>query len=151
MSISVDLREPNDTFAPAPAQANDAMWKAWVAKGRARERRNTARRVQAVKSTAIAVLLATAAFWTELAQYAVAIRFVVVVSAVVVMLQQFHANRYATAALFGVLALIYNPIAPVFDFAGDWQRVFIAASSLSFIASMLWREPGSQSQKATHV
>jgi hypothetical protein len=151
MSISVDLPETTDIFAPGAVQRNDATWKPWVAKGRARERRNTATRVQAVKATAIAVLLATAAFWTELAQCAVAIRFIVVVSAVVVMLQHYHANRYATAALFGVLALVYNPVAPVFVFAGDWQRIFVAASSLSFIASMLWREPSSQFQKATHV
>jgi hypothetical protein len=151
MSISVDLPEPTDIFAPAPTQTDDAIWNAWVAKGRAREHRNTARRVQAVKFAATAVLLVLASFWVDLAQYAVVIRFGVAISAVVLAFAQFHAKRYAISALFGVLALVYNPLAPVFDFAGEWQRILVVASSLCFIGSMFWREPSSEFNKATHV
>src|SRR5579871_4894334 len=101
MSIPKDLRGPTETFEPASRRTDDAIWNAWIAKGRAGERRNTARRVQAVKFAATAVLLAVAAFWADLAQYAVVIRIIVAVSAVVVIFEQFHAKRYTIAALFG--------------------------------------------------
>jgi hypothetical protein len=56
-----------------------------------------------------------------------------------VMLQAFSARHYAGAVVFGALALLYNPVAPAFGFAGDWQRVAVAASAIPFIASLAWR------------
>jgi hypothetical protein len=59
---------------------------------------------------------------------------------VMMMLQAFHAKRYVVAALFGALALLYNPVAPAFGFVGEWQRVVVAASSIPFISLLVWRD-----------
>jgi hypothetical protein len=87
----------------------EAVWKAWVAKGRARGLRNSARRFNLLKLVSIVVLLTTAAFWSCLAPFDIVVRFIVAVGAVVVMLQTLHARNYASAAVFGALALLYQP------------------------------------------
>ena len=120
----------------------EAVWKAWVAKGRARGLRNSARRFKVVKLVSIVVLLTTAAFWSCLAPFDIVVRFIVAVGAVVVMLQTLHAINYASAAVFGALALLYNPAVPVFSFAGDWQRFVMAASVIPFLISLAWRDQG---------
>jgi len=37
------------------------------------------------------------------------------------------------------LVVLFNPIAPVFDFSGDWQRALLVASAAPFVASLAWR------------
>jgi hypothetical protein len=59
-----------------------------------------------------------------------------------VMLQAFPARQYAFATVFGALALLYNPVAPTFSFAGDWQRVVVMASAIPFAGSLAW--PGAR-------
>ncbi|HEX6880757.1 MAG TPA: DUF6804 family protein, partial [Terriglobales bacterium] len=108
-------------------------WQAWLAKGRARDLRKSAARVKAVKWVSIAVLLAKAAFWSQLTTYDPVVRFIVAGAALVVMSQTFHAKNYALAAVFGVVALLYNPVVPAFIFSGDWQRVAVVASALPFV------------------
>jgi hypothetical protein len=63
----------------------------------------------------------------------------VAASAIVVMLQSFHEPRYVVAAGLGGLALLYNPVVPVFAFSGDWQRAAVVASTIPFAASLAWR------------
>jgi hypothetical protein len=132
MSTSVEL--------PVAGLREEAVWQTWVAKGRARERQGSATRVKIVKAASAAVLLITAAFASDLAPFELIIRFLVALGAVVVMFQEFHARHYAIAVVFGALALVYNPAAPVFGFAGDWQRVVVAASAIPFIASLASRD-----------
>jgi hypothetical protein len=59
--------------------------------------------------------------------------------AILVMFQTFQARQYAFAAVFGALALLYNPVAPVFSFSGDWQRALVLSSAVPFIASLAGR------------
>lgn len=140
MSTLVELPGFQKTFeTPVANRRDEAVWQAWVAKGRAREWRGSATRVKIVKLVSAVMLLATAAFASNLASFDVIIRFVVALGAVVVMFQEFHRRHYAVAAVFGVLALLYNPVEPVFGFAGDWQRVAVAASAIPFIASLARR------------
>jgi hypothetical protein len=47
--------------------------------------------------------------------------------------------RAAFATVFGALALLYNPVAPVFSFSRQWQSAFVMASAVPFIASLTWR------------
>jgi len=44
--------------------------------------------------------------------------------------------HYASAAVFAAVALLYNPVAPVFSFSGDWPRALVLASALPFVASL---------------
>lgn len=86
------------------------MWQAWVAKGRAQDRRSSAARIKAVKWASIAGLLAAAGIWSHLVPFEVVVRFLVTAGAMVVMFQAFQARQYAGAAVFGALALVFKPV-----------------------------------------
>ena len=140
MSTSVGLRELPNTWDPPPSEPLDeARWHAWVEKGHAQDRRSSAARVKAVKWVSLAGLLAVAGFWSHLAPYDVVVRFIVAAGAIVVMLHALRAGHYAFAAVFAALALLYNPLAPVFSFSGDWQRALVVASAAPFVASLASR------------
>lgn len=140
MSTFVQLRGSPEVWAPPVAKPLDeAVWQAWVSKGQARDRRSSAARLIAVKWVSAAALLAAAALWLHLGPYTVLVRSVVVLGAIIVMSRFLHVRHYAFAAVFGLLALLYNPVAPVIGFAGDWQRAFVAASAAPFIAALAWR------------
>ncbi len=139
MSTSVALQESRDIQTPLMwTPLDEAAWQAWVAKGSAQDRRDTARRVKAVKWASIAALLTAAVLWSQLTPYEVVVRFLVAAGAIFVMFQAFDVRQYAVAAVFAVLALLYNPVAPVFSFSGDWQRALVVVSAVPFIASLVW-------------
>ena len=120
---------------PGLKPLDKAVWQAWKAKGRARDERCRAKRDSAVKWVSIAGLIVAAGVWSSLASWEVAVRFIVTTGSILVMLQSFRSANYALAGVFGVLALVYNPVAPTFSFAADWQRAFVLASTIPFIAS----------------
>jgi hypothetical protein len=137
MSTSVELQKPQMVWvAPESRPLDEALWQAWVEKCRARDRRGKTTRLKAVKWVSIAVLLAAAALWSHVTPYAVVIRFIVTAGALAVMLDAFRGRHYALAAACGALAILYNPLAPVFGFAGDWQRIVVATSAAPFLASL---------------
>ena len=139
VSGSVIHHEPRSGWnLPLARRQPRLEWQAWVAKGRARDLRKSAARVKAVKWVAIAVLLVTATQWSQLTPYHVVFRFVVAGAALVVMSQALHVKNYALAAVFGVVALLYNPVVPALDLSGDWQRAVAVASALPFLASLVW-------------
>jgi hypothetical protein len=70
--------------------------------------------------------------------FEVVVRFLVTAGALVVMFQASQARHYAVAAVFGALALFYNPVAPAFGFSGDWQHAAVVASAVPFVASLAW-------------
>ncbi len=142
MSTPVALKEsPTRWEAPPATPLDEAVWQAWLAKGRERERQGSAARAKAVKWVPIVGLLASAGLWSYLAPYEVVVRFVVAAGAILTMFQAFRARHYTFAAVFGALAVFYNPVAPVFSYSGDWQRTLLVASALPFIASLAWRNP----------
>lgn len=135
MPALVGSEESQSAWAPpATRPLDEAVWQAWVAKGRAQDRRSSAAGIKAVKWASIAGLLAAAGLWSHLAPFEVVVRFLVTASAMVVMFQAFQARDYAVAAVFG-----YNPVAPAFSFSGDWQRAVVVASAVPFVASLAWR------------
>jgi hypothetical protein len=139
MSTSVELPGLQETWSPPVATALDeAVWQAWVAKGRAQERQSSATRIRAVKCASIAVLLGAAGLWSNFAPFEVFVRFLVTASALVLMFQAFQTKYYPFAATFGALALLFNPVASAFSFSGDWQRAVVVASAVPFVASLLW-------------
>lgn len=140
MSTSVALLELLDAREPPQSKRLDeAAWQAWAEKGRARDRRSSAARLMAVKWVSLAALCVVAGVWSHLAPYDVVARFVVAAGAIVLMLHAIHAERYGLAVGFGTLALLYNPVVPVFGFSGDWQRVAVVVSAAPFVASLASR------------
>ena len=123
---------------PESTPLDEAAWQSWLEKGRAQDRRRNSLRMKAVKGVSIAALFVAVAFWSQLAPFEVAVRFLVTAGAMVVMFQALQARYYAVAAVFGALAVLYNPVAPVFSFSGEWQRAVVAASAVPFIVSFIW-------------
>jgi len=139
MSTLVVLQPSPAVWQPPPVKPLDeAMWQAWMVKGRRSERRGSAARVKAVKWVCAASLLAAASLWSLPTPYDVVVRFIVAAGAMVMMFQAFRARQFAFAVTFGALALLYNPVAPVLSFSGEWQRMVVAASAVPFIASIAW-------------
>jgi hypothetical protein len=139
VGIAVELQRPRDAWTPPPSQPlNEVVWQAWVAKGRAQDRRTSATRIRAVKWVSIAGLLAAAGVWSHVAPFEAMLRFLVTATAIVLMVQALQSKFYAVAVAFGVLALCYNPVVPAFSFSGDWHRAFVGASVVPFIVSLVW-------------
>lgn len=137
MSTSIALQKPETGWVPPPAKPLDeGIWEAWLAKGRARDVRGSAERMRIVKWISIAGLLLAAGMWSHVTPYVVAVRFFVACGALLVMFQAFHARDYVFAATFAALALLYNPLAPLFELSGDWPRALVTASVVPFIASL---------------
>lgn len=140
MSDLVGLQEPRSGWQQTSAKPLDeSVWQAWLAKGRAQDGRSCAARVKAVNWVSIVGLLIVVGLWSDLTPYDVVVRFMLAAGAILVMLQTFQARQYAFAAVFGALALLYNPVAPVFSFSGDWQRALVLSSAVPFIASLAGR------------
>jgi len=127
---------------PLTKPLDQAVWQKWVEKGRAQDRRSSAVRLQAIKWGAIGVLLAAAGLGAFLVPYDVVIRFLVAGGALVVMLQAIHIRKYALAAVFLVLVLLYNPVTPLIRFSGNWQRAVVLASAIPFVMSLMWHKVG---------
>jgi len=123
---------------PPVTPLDETVWQTWVRKGRAQDRKRAAACMNLVKWASIAALIAAAALWSRLTPYEFAVRFGVAVGSVVVMLQSLRARHYASAAVFGALVLLFNPVAPAFSFSGDWQRALVIACAVPFIASLGW-------------
>lgn len=141
MSTLVGSPESRAIWNPPEAKPLDeAVWRAWLANGRALDARSTHARLEAIKMIMIAGLLAAAALWPYLSPYEIAVRFIVTGAAIFVMLHAILARRYAFAAAFGALAVLYNPVVPLFHASDDLQRVLLAASAIPFIASLGWRK-----------
>jgi uncharacterized protein DUF6804 len=141
---SVTSKKSQDIGVPPPPLAqplDEAVWQAWVLKGRLRDEQGRAARLEVAKWISLAGLLCAAAagVWSHLTPYDFAIRLLVAAGAVVLMSNACRRRHYAFAILFGILALLYNPVAPVFGFAGEWQRAVLVASALPFVGSLTWR------------
>jgi hypothetical protein len=93
----------------------------------------------AVKWVSLEGLLVIAGLWSHLTPYDVVARFAVAAGAIVLMFHAIHAGHYPLSAVFGTLVLLYNPVAPVFSFSGEWQRVVVVVSAAPFVASLASR------------
>jgi len=142
MSISVELRAPENVWTPPAAKPLDEeLWQAWLAKGRAQDRRRTARFIKGVRWVSISGLLAAVGYWPHPVAYDLVIRFVVAAGALTLMFHALASRYYVVAAVFGALVLLYNPVAPVFGFSGAWRSALVVASAVPFVASLAWRTP----------
>jgi len=147
MSKAVAAKKSTTAWESPPVKPLDeAVWQAWKAKGRAQDRQAREARIKALKWGSIVALLAVAALWSQLGSYEIVIRSVLAAAAAGLMFEAFHKRQYALAAVFAALALLYNPVAPVFDFSGNWQRALVVASAIPFVISLASRD-----LKAAHI
>ena len=143
MSTSAELsRAPDLRDLPQARPLDEAVWQAWVLKGRAQQDRRRLVWRKAVKCISIVGLLfaAVAGVWPVLLPYDVVIRFIVAAGATVLMFRAFARRDYVFGPLFGVLAMLYNPVVVIFNFSGEWQRALVVASAFPFVASLFWRD-----------
>jgi hypothetical protein len=147
MSDAVGVKRPTTTReASAVKPLDEAVWQAWIAKGRARDRQGRETRIKALKWGSIVALLAVAGLWSQLASYEIMIRCVLAAAAVGMTFEAFNKRQYALGAVFAALVLLYNPVAPVFSFSGNWQRALVVATAIPFVTSLAWRD-----LKAAHI
>ena len=144
MAASVVSIKPPDAWEPPPSTPLDeAAWDAWVSKGLIQEKRTEAKFVKSIKFAAMAALMAGSALWSRVTVPSEAmVKFIVVAGSIVVLSRAFRSRQYAVAAVFTALAVIYNPIAPLFEFSGWWQHAFVAATAVVFASTLVWsKEP----------
>ena len=110
-----------------------------MAKGRAADARGREVRLRAAKIAVILGLLSAAILWSRAAPFEVVVRFLVGAGAIAVMAQSLRTGRFLFASVFAVLAVLFNPIAPFFEFSGGWQRALLVACAAPFVASLAWR------------
>lgn len=117
------------------------MWQAWMLKGRTQDERSHAVWIKVIKCISLVGLLfaAAAGLWPYLMPYDIVVKFIVTAGATVLTFQAFHTRHYAFATVFGALALLYNPVAPVLSFSGEWQGSLVVASAVPFVGSLTWR------------
>lgn len=118
---------------------NEQLWEEWVARGQAADERGRELRLKALKLAAIGGLLFAAVPWPHAAFLDAVVRFVIAAAAIAVMASCLVAGRYFSAALFAALAVLLNPIVPVFEFAGDWRRALLVACAVPFAVSLRGR------------
>lgn len=141
MSLTHELPGPPKVVAISEGKPlEEAVWQAWLRKGRAQDERDSAARITLVKWLAIAVLLASAGlFWDVLATYGVVVKFIVAIAAIALLFQAVRTRNYVMSVLFGIVALLYNPVISVFTFSGEWVRALVFATLIPFIISLAWR------------
>ena len=141
MSKAVAVKQSTTTReSPTVKPLDEAVWQAWKAKGLAQDRKDRETRIKALKWVSIVSLLGVAALWSQLTSYEIVIRCLLASAAAGMMLETFNKRQYALGAIFGGLALLYNPVAPVFSFSGNWQRALVVASAIPFVTSLAWRD-----------
>ena len=123
MSDAVGVKRPATWNAPAVKPLDEDVWQSWIGRGRARDSQGRETRIKALQWGAIVGLLAVAGLWSQLVSYDIVIRCVLVLGAV-----------------FAALAQLYNPVASVFSFSGNWQRALVIATAIPFVTSLAWRD-----------
>ena len=139
--MSDAVKRPAATWeVPAVKPLDEAVWQAWKAKGRAQDRQGRETRIKALKWGSIVALLVVAGLWSQIASYEIVIRCALTAAAVGMMFETFNKRQYALGTVFAALALLYNPVAPVFSFSGTWQRALVVATAIPFVTSLAWRD-----------
>lgn len=136
MECTTYRMEPQAACKPPPVMPLDeALWAAWVKKGRADEKRMTAGFLKGLKGLSMMTLVVAAFFWSNLLPYDGVARFALSAGALAAAFLFLSGRKYAMAALAGSVALVFNPVAPALSLAGDWPRTLMVATALLLVAS----------------
>jgi len=98
-------------------------------------------RTKIMKWVSIAALLLAVVFWNYAADYQLALNVVVCMAAAVVVAQAVQIKKYAWAAGFLSLALLFNPVVPAFQLAGGFSLMLIVLSIAPFAISLATLKP----------
>jgi hypothetical protein len=96
---------------------------------------------QVMKWVSIAALLLAVVFWNSGANFQLELKLVVSVAAAVVLIQAFQAKKYRWAAGFLAIALLFNPVVPVFRLAGGFSLSLVVLSMAAFAVSLVALRP----------
>ena len=132
------MRSPETMQAEAVNEIDHAVWRGWESRGQRRDQRAGAARIIAVKWFCIIALLATALFWMYASPYGLVLKTIVASGAIAVMCQALSARRAGFAAVFALIALLFNPFIAVFGLSGAWQFGAVVGTVLPFAASLVW-------------
>lgn len=146
MSTETNRNEVQPTWVTPDTQPlNQAMWRAWEAKGHYQDREANRAQSKAVYWLAIVALVAAALLWSNLPPYEVVVRFAVCIGALAAAFQSYRRRRYVMVGVFALLVGLFNPVLPLLTFTGEWQRVVVLLSILPFGLSLA--KLSSRSQK----
>jgi hypothetical protein len=96
---------------------------------------------QMMKWVSIAALLVAVVFWNSAANYQRELNLVVSVAAAVILAQAFQVKKYRWAACFLTIALLFNPVVPVFRLAGSAGFALVVLSIAPFAISLIALRP----------
>jgi hypothetical protein len=140
MSPAVAVEElPEVLETPASRPLDEAEWQVWPVEDQP-ERVVRSVAVRIVKWAAIIGLLALGGLWSRVTPFEVAARFLVAAGAIVIMARSLLARRFTVVAVAAAFVLLYNPLAPVFELSGNWQRAVFVAAAAPFLALLIWRD-----------
>ncbi len=112
-----------------------------------------------LKWSCIAALLMAALFWRSAPRYQIVLDIVICVGAWGIVPQALRARAYGWATAFVLLGVLFNPIVPVFRFAGLFSMLLVLGCIAPFaislaalktapllsVPSITGRNPGSES------
>lgn len=122
-------------------QDKGLTWQAWLERNRLQDAQGLDLRTRLTKYAAVAVLFLTILLWSYAGGYDLLVRFAVCAGAVRVAFLAAAARRYTWATLFVGMAILYNPVLPVFPFSGRLYLVIVIASIAPFAASLVVPRP----------
>jgi len=116
-------------------------WPEWLERNRREDLRGVALRAKLTKYAAMAALLLSVVFWGSAADYQAVLEFAVCAGAVRVAYLAAAARKYDWASLFIGMALLYNPVFPLFELSGPGAFFLVIASITPFAASLFLLKP----------
>ena len=96
---------------------------------------------EVMKWVSIAALLLALVFWHSAPMYQNELNIVVSVAAAAVLVQAFRAKRYRWAAGFLGIALVFNPVMPVFRLAGGFGLSLVVLAIAPFAIALVVLRP----------
>jgi hypothetical protein len=89
----------------------------------------------------IATLMLTVLFWESARGFRLELDLVVCVAAAIVVAQAYEAKKYVWVAGFVAMALVFNPLLPVFRSTGNIGFSIVVFSIVPFVVSLVELRP----------
>ena len=130
-----------NTIGTATNKRQGLSWHDLQERNRFQDLRGVALRAKLTKHASLAVLLLAVVFWSHAADYHVLLEFAVCAGAVRVAFLVGAVRSYDWSILFIGIALLYNPVSPLFALTGRAAFFLVLASITAFAASLFLLKP----------
>lgn len=130
-----------NTIGTVTNEKQGISWQDWRERNRLQDQRGVASRAKLTKYASVAVLLLAVVFWGSAANYQVLLWFAVCAGAVRVAFHAGGMRKYDWMILFVGIALLYNPVFPLFALSGRVAFFLVLASITAFAASLFLLKP----------